>query len=351
VIAQAAINGGADALALINTLRGMRIDLNTQKPTLGNRIGGLSGVGIHPVAVYMVYRTFTQCCKKANIPIIGIGGVSNYEEALELILAGSTGVGIGTALFRHPDTFQTIVEGIKNYLDNRHEIDINRIIGVSAYQELLSFSQIAKHLNIDIEQAKTLCKNKVLPGFACDGGWCSTFQEIDSWYSNLNGVQWANIVNCGILERLHVETQSDTGISSENLRTVLQIWQQSGIIEILEQQFCSDGSILWKIKFIEEEGTNVKHILDLQSKQLSIKATTDIGKKYTSVLENISMVFRDKLTIAKYDVSLSLSPKGIINLSLQDSFGQLLQKDREIVQYFLAIYLERLVTQSKDIKK
>jgi dihydroorotate dehydrogenase (NAD+) catalytic subunit len=131
-IAQAAINGGADALSLINTLRGMTIDLDTQKPTLGNRIGGLSGISIHPVAVYMVYRCFTACCKKANIPIIGIGGVTNFEEALELILAGATGVGIGTALFRDTIVFENIVEKMLTYL-NQHKIENTRaLIGVSS---------------------------------------------------------------------------------------------------------------------------------------------------------------------------------------------------------------------------
>lgn len=128
-IARAAVNGGADVLALINTLRGMTIDKNTQKPTLGSIFGGLSGISIHPVAVYMVYRCYTACCKDANIPIIGIGGVSNYEEALELILAGATSVGIGTAMFRTPTVFEEISKGLQGYLDEKVTLSIDALVG------------------------------------------------------------------------------------------------------------------------------------------------------------------------------------------------------------------------------
>ena len=131
-LAHAAIDGGADVIALINTLRGMAIDLLTQKPKLGNRVGGLSGIGIHPVAVYMVHESFTACCRRARIPIIGIGGVSNSEEALELILVGATCVGIGTAMFRYPTVFEDVAKGIQDYLRSKHKRTVTSIIGVSA---------------------------------------------------------------------------------------------------------------------------------------------------------------------------------------------------------------------------
>jgi dihydroorotate dehydrogenase (NAD+) catalytic subunit len=128
-IAQAAINAGADVISLINTLRGMAIDLATQKPKLGNRVGGLSGIGIHPVAVYMVHRCYTACCRRAGIPIIGIGGVSNPEEALELILAGATCVGIGTAMFRYPTIFEDIAKEIQHYITLKGEKSVASLIG------------------------------------------------------------------------------------------------------------------------------------------------------------------------------------------------------------------------------
>lgn len=129
VPARAAINGGADVISLINTLRGMAIDLESQRPKLGNRVGGLSGIGIHPVAVYMVYRCYVSCCKEGHIPIIGIGGVSNADEALELILAGASCVGIGTALFRDPEVFEKVAKGINNYIINKGEESVNSLVG------------------------------------------------------------------------------------------------------------------------------------------------------------------------------------------------------------------------------
>ena len=128
-IAQAAIDGGANALCVINTLRGMAIDLEKQKPALANRIGGLSGIGIHPVAVYAVYKCYTSCCKKNNVGIIGLGGVTNAEEALELILAGATCVGIGTAMFRQPDVFESVAKGILAYMKRKGVKAVSELIG------------------------------------------------------------------------------------------------------------------------------------------------------------------------------------------------------------------------------
>ena len=128
-IAQAAVRGGAGALCVINTLRGMAIDVEAQKPALGNRIGGLSGIGIHPVAVYAVYKCYTSCCRKNDIPIIGLGGVTNAGEALELILAGATCVGIGTAMFRKPNVFEDVAKGIQDYLKRKREKSVRDLIG------------------------------------------------------------------------------------------------------------------------------------------------------------------------------------------------------------------------------
>ena len=143
--AQAAVDSGADAISLINTLRGMAIDLNTWSPKLGNQVGGLSGQAIHPVAVYMVYRCYTYC-RNNNIPIIGIGGVSSGEDALELILAGATCVGIGTAMFRDQyevkelkkSIFQRIEEYLIEYMEKRKEIKkISDLIGKAADEDEL----------------------------------------------------------------------------------------------------------------------------------------------------------------------------------------------------------------------
>jgi dihydroorotate dehydrogenase (NAD+) catalytic subunit len=130
--AQAAIDGGANALCVINTLRGMAIDPETQRPVLANRIGGLSGIGIHPVAVYAVHKCYTACCKKHHIDIIGLGGVTNAEEALELILAGASCVGIGTAMFRNPDVFKDTAKGISAYMKRKGVSSITELVGKAA---------------------------------------------------------------------------------------------------------------------------------------------------------------------------------------------------------------------------
>ncbi len=111
-MARAAESGGSDALSLINTLTGMKIDIQKRKFALANKTGGLSGPAIHPVAVRMVYQT----AQAVKLPIIGMGGVQTAEDAIELMLAGATAVAVGTANFRNPSAVQEIVDGIGEYL-------------------------------------------------------------------------------------------------------------------------------------------------------------------------------------------------------------------------------------------
>ena len=133
--ARAAIEGGADALSMINTLRAMAIDVNTGKPYLGNKTGGLSGPAIKPVGVFMVYECFEKIpeCNSRKVPIIGIGGITTWQDALEYIMAGATAVGIGTAWFVNQDVFKTIYNGIKGYLD-KDKKTISDLIG-KAHEE------------------------------------------------------------------------------------------------------------------------------------------------------------------------------------------------------------------------
>ena len=123
--ARAAEAGGADALSLINTLTGMKIDVNKRKFALANRTGGLSGPAIKPVAVRMVY----QVAHAGKVPIIGMGGIMNAYDALEFILAGATGVSVGTANFVNPSVTMEIVEGICDYMNENGIDDINQLIG------------------------------------------------------------------------------------------------------------------------------------------------------------------------------------------------------------------------------
>ena len=124
-MAKAAEAGGADVISLINTLTGMKIDVNRRKFALANRTGGMSGPAVHPIAVRMVY----QAAQAVNIPIIGMGGVQNAEDALELILAGATAVSVGTANFTNPAATIDIINGIQDYMENNGIEDINELIG------------------------------------------------------------------------------------------------------------------------------------------------------------------------------------------------------------------------------
>jgi len=129
-IGKAAINGGTDALSMINTLRGMAIDVHSGMPVLGNQIGGLSGPCIKPVGVYMVFECFRKIpeCSRKEIPIVGIGGISNCSDALEYILAGATAVGIGTQWFINNTIFEDIHKDLATYLRKNNET-IENLIG------------------------------------------------------------------------------------------------------------------------------------------------------------------------------------------------------------------------------
>ena len=124
-MARAAEAGGADAVSLINTITGMKIDVNRRKFVLANKTGGMSGPAIHPVAVRMVYQT----AQAIKIPIIGMGGIMTAEDALEMILAGATAISVGTANFVNPKTTMEIVDGIKKYMEKYHVNDIKELVG------------------------------------------------------------------------------------------------------------------------------------------------------------------------------------------------------------------------------
>lgn len=126
IMAKAAEEGGADAVSLINTLTGMKIDIERQTFALANRTGGLSGPAIRPVAVRMV----NQVANAVKIPIIGMGGITNAEDALEFILAGATAVSVGTANFFNPHATEEIVQGIEQYMEKKKCEDIKELIGI-----------------------------------------------------------------------------------------------------------------------------------------------------------------------------------------------------------------------------
>lgn len=124
-MARAAVDAGSDALSLINTLTGMKIDIEKRDFVLANKTGGMSGPAVKPVALRMVY----QVANAVDVPIIGMGGITTAEDALEFIMAGATAVSVGTANFINPTATLDVIEGIKAYMERRQIEDIQELIG------------------------------------------------------------------------------------------------------------------------------------------------------------------------------------------------------------------------------
>ena len=124
-MARAAEAGGADAVSLINTLTGMKIDIHKRAFALANKTGGLSGPAIHPIAVRMVY----EAAHAVKIPVVGIGGIASAEDAIEMILAGATAISVGTANFYNPTVTMEIVSGIREYMEQYGVKDIQELVG------------------------------------------------------------------------------------------------------------------------------------------------------------------------------------------------------------------------------
>jgi len=124
-IARSVESAGADAISAVNTLLGMAIDVYRRKPRIRNRFGGLSGPAIKPVALRMVY----QVCKAVSIPVIGVGGISTWEDAVEFLLAGASAVQVGTANLYNPNAAVSIVDGLERYLSDMRYNSVEELIG------------------------------------------------------------------------------------------------------------------------------------------------------------------------------------------------------------------------------
>ena len=129
-IAVAVCQAGADALCLINTVRGMALDINNRRPSLGAMIGGLSGPAIKPIALYMVYKV----AGVVKVPIIGCGGISCAEDAIEFIMAGASAVQVGTATLNNPQAALNVLEGIKQFAENEGISSLRDIVGIARIQ-------------------------------------------------------------------------------------------------------------------------------------------------------------------------------------------------------------------------
>lgn len=124
-IAQAVEAEGADAISLINTLLGMRIDIKTRRPVLKNNVGGLSGPAVFPVAVRMVW----QVANRVKVPVIGLGGIEKWQDAIEMMMAGASAIQVGAAMFYDPYAPVKIIDGMNQWLDEQGISDINEIVG------------------------------------------------------------------------------------------------------------------------------------------------------------------------------------------------------------------------------
>jgi dihydroorotate dehydrogenase (NAD+) catalytic subunit len=127
--AAAAVEGGADVLTLINTFTATAIDIEKRRPRLANVTGGLSGPAIKPIALHLVSRVYRNVAKAANVPIVGMGGVQSWRDAVEFILAGATAVGIGTALFVDPATPNKVADGLADYLERMKIGSVTELVG------------------------------------------------------------------------------------------------------------------------------------------------------------------------------------------------------------------------------
>lgn len=125
-IAKAAEAGGADAISLINTLTGMKIDIHKRAFALANKTGGMSGPAVHPVAVRMVY----QASRAVKIPVIGMGGIQSAEDAIEFILAGASAVSVGTANFHNPAVTMEVIDGIEKYMERYGFATVEEMVGI-----------------------------------------------------------------------------------------------------------------------------------------------------------------------------------------------------------------------------
>lgn len=126
--AKAAVDGGCDIITAINTVRGMKIDINFGKPVLSNKLGGYSGKGIKPIAIAKVY----EISNSVDVPIIGTGGITNGEDAIEMIMAGASAVGIGSAIYyRNIEVFSKICSEIKDFMEKNNYKNIHEMIGIA----------------------------------------------------------------------------------------------------------------------------------------------------------------------------------------------------------------------------
>ena len=128
-IARAAADAGADALSLVNTFTAMVINIETRRPVLANRTGGLSGPAIKPIAVYLVNKVYNEVARSRGIPILGLGGIKTASDAIEFIIAGASAIAVGTGNFIEPDCTGSIIKGIRQYCVRRAIANIKELVG------------------------------------------------------------------------------------------------------------------------------------------------------------------------------------------------------------------------------
>lgn len=128
-MAEAAVEGGADVISMINTFTALSIDVETRKPRIANGTAGFSGPAIHPIAVRMIHDVYRSVARDANVPILGYGGVYRWQDAAEMILAGATAVGMGTALFVDPRSPLRVIKGLRKWTERQRADNVADLVG------------------------------------------------------------------------------------------------------------------------------------------------------------------------------------------------------------------------------
>jgi dihydroorotate dehydrogenase (NAD+) catalytic subunit len=134
--AAAAVDGGADILSMINTYTALAVDVRTRRPRLANGTGGLSGPAIRPLAVYLISRVYREVARDAGVPIIGMGGIQSWQDAAEFLLAGASGLAVGTALFVDPAAPLKILDGLREYLAGQGCASLRDIVGALQWPDV-----------------------------------------------------------------------------------------------------------------------------------------------------------------------------------------------------------------------
>lgn len=198
----------------------------------------------------------------------------------------------------------------------------------------MKFREIARFLNISETVARSLGKQRILPGSPCADGWETTLDEIERWYVNLSGKEWANLVADGQVDPLIVEVDLEGEVTTEALLTALRSWEQKGMVKIISHNLEPPANPEVVLTLCEAAEKGRKGIESLEHTAL-----------IESVRSQIELTYRCENIIGKNPVLVTLSKQKILKLGIEDAMAELPQREREIIRFHLASYALRLSTE------